>query len=106
MTVDGAKVRTFDLMTSNGVVHVIDSVMIPPAGDIVTQLNDNFDFTTLVSKVTQAGLATALQGRHRRLAHYYCTCTHYERYLLVKGHAFRGCGIMGVFFVIVCLLTV
>lgn len=34
------------------------------------------------------------------------TCTHYERYLLVKGHAFRGCGIMGVFFVIVCLLTV
>lgn len=69
MTVDGAKVRTFDLMTSNGVVHVIDSVMIPPAGDIVTQLNDNFDFTTLVSKVTQAGLASALQGENRRLVH-------------------------------------
>lgn len=69
MTVDGAKVRTFDLMTSNGVVHVIDSVMIPPAGDIVTQLNDNFDFTTLVSEVTQAGLASALQGENRRLVH-------------------------------------
>lgn len=69
MTVDGAKVRTFDLMTSNGVVHVIDSVMIPPAGDIVTQLNDNFDFTMLVSKVTQAGLASALQGENRRLVH-------------------------------------
>nr|XP_022323595.1 transforming growth factor-beta-induced protein ig-h3-like [Crassostrea virginica] len=62
VTVDGVKVSTFDITASNGVVHIIDSVMIPPVGDIVTQLNDNFDFTTLVSKVVQSGLATALKG--------------------------------------------
>ena len=60
---DGVKVSTFDITASNGVVHIIDSGMIPPVGDIVTQLNDNFDFTTLVSKVVQSGLATALKGR-------------------------------------------
>ena len=63
VTVDGVKVSTFDITASNGVVHIIDSVMIPPVGDIVTQLNDNFDFTTLVSKVVQSGLATALTGK-------------------------------------------
>jgi uncharacterized surface protein with fasciclin (FAS1) repeats len=29
VTVDGAKVVTTDIMTSNGVIHVIDTVMIP-----------------------------------------------------------------------------
>lgn len=65
VTVDGVRVNAFDILASNGVVHIIDAVMIAPAGDIVTQLNDHYDFTTLVSKVTQAGLAGDLMGKQR-----------------------------------------
>ena len=32
VTVDGAKVATPDVGASNGVVHVIDEVLIPPQG--------------------------------------------------------------------------
>ncbi|XP_056009504.1 transforming growth factor-beta-induced protein ig-h3-like [Ostrea edulis] len=64
VTVDGVRVNAFDILASNGVVHIIDAVMIAPAGDIVTQLNDHYDFTTLVSKVTQAGLAGDLMGNN------------------------------------------
>jgi uncharacterized surface protein with fasciclin (FAS1) repeats len=52
-------------MASNGVVHIIDSVMITPAGDIVTQLDDHYDFTTLVSKIADAGLTDALRGKRK-----------------------------------------
>jgi uncharacterized surface protein with fasciclin (FAS1) repeats len=30
--IDGAKVTTADIAASNGVIHVIDTVLLPPAG--------------------------------------------------------------------------
>jgi transforming growth factor-beta-induced protein len=63
--VEGAVIETADVMASNGVIHVIDSVLIPP-GFAFPTLNilqigmASDDFSTLVAAVTAAGLADAL----------------------------------------------
>jgi uncharacterized surface protein with fasciclin (FAS1) repeats len=67
--VDEAKVTTPDVMASNGVIHVIDSVLIPKAApaasakNIVQTAIAAGQFKTLASLVTTAGLAGALQGK-------------------------------------------
>ena len=66
--VDKAKVTTPDVMASNGVIHVIDSVLIPtaapaaPAKNIVQTAIAAGQFKTLASLLTKAGLAGTLQG--------------------------------------------
>lgn len=62
VTVEGSKITTFDLTATNGMVHVIDTVMMPPTGSIVDLVVGNSDLSTLLSKVQSAGLAGALQG--------------------------------------------
>ncbi|XP_056009502.1 transforming growth factor-beta-induced protein ig-h3-like [Ostrea edulis] len=62
VTVEGSKITNFDLTASNGIVHVIDTVMMPPEGSIVDLVAHNSDLSTLLSKVQSAGLAGALQG--------------------------------------------
>ena len=59
---EGSKITTFDLTATNGMVHVIDTVMMPPTGNIVDLVVGNSDLSTLLSKVQSAGLAGALQG--------------------------------------------
>jgi uncharacterized surface protein with fasciclin (FAS1) repeats len=67
--VDGAKVTTPDVMASNGVIHVIDSVLIPKAAaaakpkNIVQTAVAAGTFKTLASLLTKAGLAGTLQGK-------------------------------------------
>jgi uncharacterized surface protein with fasciclin (FAS1) repeats len=67
--VDGAKVTTPDVMASNGVIHVIDSVLIPkaapaaPPKNIVQTAIAAGQFKTLASLLTKAGLAGTLQGK-------------------------------------------
>jgi uncharacterized surface protein with fasciclin (FAS1) repeats len=67
--VDQAKVTVPDVMASNGVIHVIDSVLIPkaattrPSKNIVQTAIAAGQFKTLVSLVKKAGLAGALQGK-------------------------------------------
>jgi transforming growth factor-beta-induced protein len=67
--VDQAKVTTPDVMASNGVIHVIDSVLIPkaaptaPAKNVVQTAVAAGQFKTLASLLTKAGLAGALQGK-------------------------------------------
>jgi uncharacterized surface protein with fasciclin (FAS1) repeats len=67
--VDQAKVTTPDVMASNGVIHVIDSVLIPkaapaaPAKNIVQSAIAAGQFKTLASLLTKAGLAGTLQGK-------------------------------------------
>jgi transforming growth factor-beta-induced protein len=63
--VEGAVIGPADVMASNGVIHVIDSVLIPPAPfalppNIVEISMADADFSTLVTAVTTAGLADAL----------------------------------------------
>jgi uncharacterized surface protein with fasciclin (FAS1) repeats len=62
VTVEGSKITKFDLSASNGVVHVINKVMTPPAGDIVDLVAGNSDLSTLLAQVKSAGLANALKG--------------------------------------------
>ena len=66
--VDQAKVTTPDVQASNGVIHVIDAVLIPkaaaaPAKNIVQTAIAAGQFKTLASLLTKAGLAGALQGK-------------------------------------------
>ncbi|XP_063590932.1 transforming growth factor-beta-induced protein ig-h3-like [Penaeus indicus] len=58
--VNGVNVIEADIPASNGVVHVIDKVLLPPKGSVVDTLVGDDRFTTLVAAVTAAGLADTL----------------------------------------------
>ena len=60
--VNGANVVTTDIEASNGVIHVIDAVILPPSSNIVETAVADGRFTTLVAAVQAAGLAEALSG--------------------------------------------
>ncbi len=59
--VGGARVTTADVKASNGVIHVINKVLLPP--NIVQTAVAAGQFKTLVSLVKKAGLAGTLQGK-------------------------------------------
>jgi uncharacterized surface protein with fasciclin (FAS1) repeats len=56
--VNGVKVVTADVEASNGVVHVIGKVLMPPSGNIVETALANADFTYLVAAITRASEGT------------------------------------------------
>jgi len=63
---DGAKINSSnitstDILTTNGVIHVIDEVLLPPPGDIV-ETAIAAEFNTLATALTEAGLVEALQA--------------------------------------------
>lgn len=62
--VNGASLISADIKTSNGVIHVIDSVMLPPApkNDIASVAKSAGQFNTLLAAVGAAGLDKALSG--------------------------------------------
>lgn len=60
--VDGARVVTTDIECSNGIIHVIDSVILPNDQTIVEQAAATDMFSTLVAAVTAAELAEALSS--------------------------------------------
>ena len=60
--VDGAKVVTTDIKCSNGVIHIIDSVILPSTSDVVATAVDAGSFKTLAAALKAAGLVEALQG--------------------------------------------
>lgn len=55
VSVNGAKVTQADVQASNGVIHVIDRVLFPPAGNIIATASANANLTYLVAAVTRAG---------------------------------------------------
>jgi uncharacterized surface protein with fasciclin (FAS1) repeats len=58
-----ATVTTADVAASNGVVHVVDKVLVPPGVlNIVQMAQANPQFSTLVGAVVGANLATTLSG--------------------------------------------
>lgn len=68
--INNAKVVKADIVASNGVIHVIDTVLMPSeskdkkdAKDIVATAAGNKDFSTLVAAVKAAGLVETLQGK-------------------------------------------
>jgi uncharacterized surface protein with fasciclin (FAS1) repeats len=71
--IDSAKVIITDITGTNGVIHVIDAVLLPPAEesmaepmaegqDIVDIAVADGRFTTLVTALTEAGLVETLKG--------------------------------------------
>ena len=58
--VNDATVTTADVKASNGVIHVIDKVLLPP--NLVQAAAYAGSFTTLASAATQAGLVPALSA--------------------------------------------
>ena len=63
VSVGAAKVTTADVMASNGIIHVIDAVLMPPValGDIPTVAQGTGVHDSLVAAVIQAGLLETLQ---------------------------------------------
>ncbi len=61
-TVAGSKVTQADVMASNGVIHVIDKIMMPPSKDIVATAAAAGSFTKLAGALTATGLDATLQG--------------------------------------------
>ncbi len=66
--INDAMVAAADVMASNGIIHVVDSVIMPPSQtitDIVVEsadMGDDSEFTVLLAAVAEAGLADALAG--------------------------------------------
>jgi len=61
--VDDAKVTTADVVATNGVIHVIDRLILPPKDDIVATAIAAGTFTKLAAALTAADLVTTLQGK-------------------------------------------
>ncbi len=59
--INNAKVTVADVLADNGVVHVIDAVILPPTTVVDVAVNSPVH-TTLVAAVSAAGLVPALQG--------------------------------------------
>ena len=62
--IQGANVQEADFMASNGIIHVIDTVMLPPSGmeDIVDALTSAGGFSTLLQAAIDTGAAATLMG--------------------------------------------
>jgi uncharacterized surface protein with fasciclin (FAS1) repeats len=60
--VNGVKVTIADLAASNGIVHAIDKVLLPPTQTIAQLVTNNPSLSLLKTAVTHAGLAGALSG--------------------------------------------
>lgn len=58
-----ADVTTADVTASNGVIHVINQILIPPKDDIVATAVAAGTFKSLAKAVTDAGLVPTLQGK-------------------------------------------
>jgi uncharacterized surface protein with fasciclin (FAS1) repeats len=60
--IDNAKVTATDIETSNGVIHVIDTVIMPETKTIPGVADEAGSFGTLLKAVNAAGLAETLMG--------------------------------------------
>ncbi|MGL6269854.1 MAG: fasciclin domain-containing protein [Chitinophagaceae bacterium] len=59
---NGIKVKQADIPASNGVIHVIDRVLIPPTKTIAQIAAADTSFSFLVAAVTRVGLLSAISG--------------------------------------------
>lgn len=55
------KVIAADIAASNGVIHVIDRVLLPPTQDIYMIARGNSNFSALVAAIKKTGLVSAVQ---------------------------------------------
>ena len=62
VSIDGVRVTKTDILCSNGVIHVIDAVLMPEMKTLVGVADQAGMFKTLLAAAKAAGLATALEG--------------------------------------------
>jgi transforming growth factor-beta-induced protein len=62
LSVAGARVTQADVRTSNGIIHVVDTVMLPSTDDLIDTAVGAGDFGTLATALKTAGLIEALKG--------------------------------------------
>jgi transforming growth factor-beta-induced protein len=60
--INDANISVTNVVASNGVIHVIDAVILPPDEDIVQTAIDAGVFNSLAGALTDAGLVETLQG--------------------------------------------
>ncbi len=60
--IDEAEVISADVRASNGIIHVIDEVLMPETANIPAVASEAGQFSTLLAAVNAAGLAEALMG--------------------------------------------
>jgi uncharacterized surface protein with fasciclin (FAS1) repeats len=63
VSVAGARVVKTDLVCTNGVIHVVDRVMMPATKDVVATAVDAGKFSILAKALGAAGLVEALSGK-------------------------------------------
>jgi len=61
--IDGAKVQKADIRCSNGIIHVIDRVILPSTDDLLETAAAAGGFDTLSAAIEAAGLVEALQAK-------------------------------------------
>ena len=61
--INDAKITTTNVVAKNGVIHIIDTVIVPPQDDIVATAVAAGTFTTLAGALTSADLVSALQAK-------------------------------------------
>jgi len=62
ITASGSPVSVADQNATNGVIHVVDKVMLPPAGNVVDIVSSTAIFSTLLTAVNTAEMASVLAG--------------------------------------------
>jgi transforming growth factor-beta-induced protein len=62
LKVNDSQVVLADIDASNGVIHVIDAVLLPPQKNILDIATENGSFTTLLAAIQAAGLEDTLKG--------------------------------------------
>ena len=60
LTVDGVRMMNLDVPASNGIIHVIDGVLIPPANTLLEIIQKEEDLSTLSQIIKIAGLEELL----------------------------------------------
>jgi transforming growth factor-beta-induced protein len=59
----GANITKTNIVASNGVIHVIDTVIVPPANDLIQTAVAAGGFTQLAAALTSAGLVDSLKAK-------------------------------------------
>jgi uncharacterized surface protein with fasciclin (FAS1) repeats len=59
---NGIKIVNTDFLANNGVIHSIDGILLPPAGNLTATIALNPNLTYLAAAITTAGLATTLNN--------------------------------------------
>eukprot|EP00475_Leptophrys_vorax_P032972 TRINITY_DN51495_c0_g2_i1.p3 TRINITY_DN51495_c0_g2~~TRINITY_DN51495_c0_g2_i1.p3 ORF type:complete len:103 (-),score=14.27 TRINITY_DN51495_c0_g2_i1:15-296(-) len=65
--IDKSKVTATDITASNGVIHVIDTVLMPSDKNVVQTAAATKGFKTLATLIEAAGLSEALSGEGPKL---------------------------------------